>query len=430
MKSYSKSLALLQQVENLVPGASQTFSKSSLLYPRGHSPHVLERGQGSRAWDVDGNEYVDIIAGLLAILLGYCDAEVDHAITEQLKKGISFSLSTRLEAELAEQIIDILPSAEMVRFAKNGSDVTSAAVRIARAATGRERIIITGYHGWHDWYVGSTSRDRGVPGATSQLTHAVAFNDLDAMQQVIAQYPGEIAAIVMEPVYAEQPDAGYLQAARELCNKNGIVLVFDEIITGFRVHLGGAQSHYDVTPDLTCLGKALGNGMPVAVLTGSRSLMQEFEKVFVSGTFAGETLSLAAALAVIEKLRAEPVIASLWRNGEFMKSGMDEILRRHGLASSIHLRGLPPMQSLQFTPSEHASAAEIQTLLVIQMLERGVLTMGALNQMYAHDDADLAHVLSALDESCAVIKHEIQSPGLEARLACPLIQPVFQVRKS
>ncbi len=430
MKSYSKSLALLQRVESLVPGASQTFSKSSLLYPRGRSPHFLDRGQGSRAWDVDGNEYVDMMAGLLALVLGYCDPEVDQAIHGQLKKGISFSLSTELEAALAEQIIDILPSAEMVRFAKNGSDVTSAAVRIARAATGRERIVITGYHGWHDWYVGTTSRDRGVPGATAQLTHAVAFNDLEAMQQVIARYPDEIAAIMMEPVYAEQPGDGYLQAVRELCDENGIVLVFDEIITGFRVQLGGAQSHYDVHPDLTCLGKALGNGMPIAVLTGRQGLMQEFEKVFVSGTFAGETLSLAAALAVIKKLREEPVIATLWQNGDFLKSGMNEILQRHGLASIIHLRGLSPMQSLQFIASEHATAAEIQTLYVIQMLERGVLTMGALNQMYAHDDADLAHVLSAFDESCAVIRQEIQSPGLEQRLACPLIQPVFQVRSS
>ena len=419
----------MQRAEQLIPGASQTFSKSSLLYPKGHAPHFLERGQGSHVWDVDGNEYVDMMAALLSVVLGYCDKDVDQAIQTQLKRGISFSLSSNLEAQLAEQIVRLIPSAEMVRFAKNGSDVTSAAVRIARAATGRERVISTGYHGWHDWYVGTTSRNRGVPAATAQLTHALAFNDLSAMRDLTDKYPNEIAAVIMEPVYAEQPAEGYLSGVRKLCDEKGIVLVFDEIITGCRVHIGGAQSHYEVIPDLTCLGKAMGNGMPISVLTGKQSLMQEFDKVFVSGTFAGETLSLAAALAVLEKIEREPVIASLWQQGEAMKAGISEIIERHELSSTINLRGLPPMQSLQFHQSQHASAAEIQTLFVINMLQQGVLTMGALNQMYAHDEDDLSLMLKAFDSTCALIESEIQTPGLASRLDCPLVQPVFQVRK-
>ncbi|MEX2525585.1 MAG: aminotransferase class III-fold pyridoxal phosphate-dependent enzyme [Gammaproteobacteria bacterium] len=428
-KRYAASRDWLAKVEALIPGGTQTFSKGPLLFPRGRAPHFLQQGRGGRVRDIDGNEYVDVMAALLAVILGYRDPDVDAAIRSQLQHGISFSLATQLEGELAERLIDIIPCADMVRFGKNGSDATAAAVRVARAATGRERVITTGYHGWQDWYIGATTRHKGVPECVRGLTHRAPFNDLEAMRGLFDQYPDEIAAVMIEPVHTEEPRTGYLQGLRDLTREQGAVLVFDEIITACRIHTGGAQAHYGVTPDLTCLGKALGNGMPLSVIAGRRELMREFDDIFISGTFGGEALSLAAALAVLEKMQCEPVIDTLWRSGRRLREGLQRSITGHGIDNVMAIAGLPPMQSLTFRDHAHASRQAVQTLYAVSMLEQGVLTTGAFNLMYAHDNADIDGVLAAFDRTCARIAEEIAQPGLADRLGCPLIQPVFRVRE-
>lgn len=425
---YTASREWLARAESLIPGGTQTFSKGPLLFPRGRAPHFLQDGSGGRVRDIDGNEYVDVMAALLAVILGYRDADVDVAIRSQLDRGISFSLASRLECELAERLVALIPCAEMVRFGKNGSDATAAAVRVARAATGRERVITTGYHGWQDWYIGATTRHKGVPGCVRELTHRVPFNDLEAVREIFDQYPDDIAAVMIEPVNTEEPAEGYLQGLRDLTRQKGAVLVFDEIITACRIHLGGAQAWYGVTPDLTCLGKALGNGMPLSVVAGRRDLMREFDEIFISGTFGGETLSLAAALAVLDKMEREPVIETLWDTGRRLRQGLEECLTSRGLESAMELKGLPPMQSVTFNNHPNAGRAAIQTLYVITMLEQGVLTTGAFNLMYAHDEDDINLVLAAFDHTCALIAAELEEPGLAERLGCPLIEPVFRVR--
>ena len=254
-------------------------------------------------------------SALLPNVLGYSDPDVDLAIRRQLTRGISFSLPTTLETELAERLVKHIPCADMVRFGKNGTDATSAAVRLARAATKRDRLILLGYHGWQDWYIGVTTRNLGVPASVSALSHLAPYGDLQAIEDLFAKHPGEFAAVMLEPMNTVEPAPGYLKGLKELVHRHGALLIFDEIITGFRWAIGGAQARYGVTPDLACFGKAMGNGMPISAVVGRADIMRLMEDIFYSGTFGGETLSLAAAIATIDKIEREAVIDRLWATG-------------------------------------------------------------------------------------------------------------------
>ena len=223
----------------------------------------LTHGQGARVWDVDGNEYVDLVSALMPVVLGYNDPDVNYAVRNQLDKGVIFSLATELEAQLSEKLVEVIPCAEKVRFGKNGSDVTTAAIRVARAYTGRDKVIVCGYHGWQDWYIGSTTRNKGVPEAVQGLTYKVPYNDLDAVENLLKENPDQFAALIMEPMNVAEPAPNYLNDLKALLHKHGALLIFDEVITGFRFSIGGAQELFGVTPDLASFGKAMGNGMPI-----------------------------------------------------------------------------------------------------------------------------------------------------------------------
>jgi glutamate-1-semialdehyde 2,1-aminomutase len=425
---YAASQALAARAERTIPLASQTFSKSRIQYPEGAAPLFVTHGQGGRVWDVDGNEYVDLVCGLLPVVLGYRDPDVDQAIRDQLADGISFSLGTVLEAELAERLVELIPCAEQVRFGKNGTDATSAAVRLARAATGRDRILVCGYHGWQDWYIGATTRNKGVPDAVRSLTTMVPYNDLDAVRRALDAHPGETAALVLEPMNATEPYPGYLEELKALLHARGALLVFDEVITGFRYALGGAQALFGVTPDLASFGKAMGNGMPISAVVGRADLMREMEEIFFSGTFGGEALSLAAAIAVIDKMRREPVIETLWRTGGVLAEGVGARIARHGLTELFGLVGKAPWMIL--TTRDHPAARKeaSKTLLVTELLARGVLLLGSHNVCYAHDGVDVARVFAAYDAALARVAEELATGSLEARLGRPAIEPVFRVR--
>ncbi|MDD2859397.1 MAG: aminotransferase class III-fold pyridoxal phosphate-dependent enzyme, partial [Candidatus Nanopelagicales bacterium] len=287
IERYQRSLVQLAAAERVIPLGAQTFSKSRTQYPVGAAPLFAQRARGSRMWDVDGHEYVDLVSSLGAVVLGYGDEEIAEAVVRQLADGVTLSLSHPLEEQVAAQLVDLIPCAEMVRFAKNGTDATSAAIRLARAATGRDHVIACGYHGWQDWFIGSTTRHLGVPDATRALTHAVPYNDITAIERVIAEVPSGIAALIMEPMTSSFPDAGYLEAVRELTTRHGIVLVFDEMLTGFRLAPGGAQELFGVTPDLAAFGKGLANGFPLSAIVGRRDLMMLMESIFFSGTYGG-----------------------------------------------------------------------------------------------------------------------------------------------
>ena len=423
-RSYKASEKLLDRARAVIPLGSQTFSKSFTQYPR-EAPMFLAGGEGARVWDVDGNSYVDLVSGLLPVVLGYRDPDVDEAIRKQLCNGISFSLATGLEVELAERLIELIPCAEMVRFGKNGTDATSAAVRLSRAFTGRDRVAVCGYHGWQDWYIGVTTRNKGVPSRVSDLTHNFPYNDLDALAELLAGHPGEFAAVIMEPINVSEPAPGYLESVKKLVQEHGALFVFDEIITGFRISLGGAQDHFGVTPDLACFGKGMGNGMPISAIVGRADVMQEMEEVFFSGTFGGETLSLAAAIATIDKMRREPVIEHLWNTGAALAAGAEERIAKHGLEDVIKLNGLAPWKVFGLEGRPDSSTNAIRTVFIREMLRNGVLVNGSHNVSYAHGPNEMQEIFAAYDQTLAVLAEELATGDLDKRLGNNIIRPVF-----
>lgn len=427
-RSFLRSQELIRRAEQVIPLGSQTFSKSRLQYPPGAAPLFATHGDGGRIFDVDGNQYVDLVSALLPVVLGYRDRDVDSAIRRQLTRGISLSLPSELETELAERLRRHIPCAEMVRFGKNGTDATSAAIRLARAATRRDRVMALGYHGWQDWYIGATTRNLGVPAAVTALTHLAPYGDLAAADKLLKEHPGEFAAVILEPAGATEPPPGYLQGLLELTHKHGALLVFDEIITGFRWALGGAQARYGVTPDLACFGKAMGNGMPISAVVGRASVMRLMEMVFYSGTFGGETLSLAAAIATIDKIERRDVTGQLWRTGAELMAGARQRIAAAGLENVIGLLGSAPWAILSFKDHPAASRDAIKTLFLTEMIQAGVLVNASHNVCFAHTPEDVSQVLAAYDRALPAVREALAQGDLERRLQDRIIRPVFAVR--
>ena len=427
---FEKSQETLTRALKSVPLGSQTFSKSFQQLPEGHTPLFLDRGNGGRAWDIDGNEYVDMICGLLPVVLGYRDPDVDNAIKAQLEKGISFSLATELEYTVAEKLIEIIPCAEMVRYGKNGTDATSAAIRLARAHTNKDHIIAIGYHGWQDWYIGATVRNLGIPEAVRGLTHKLMYNDLDAIEEVFKNHKDNVAAIIMEPMNVVEPAPGYLQTVKDIAHKNGAILIYDEVITGFRFSNGGAQEYFGVTPDLACFGKAMGNGMPISAITGRADIMNLMNEIFYSSTFAGEALSLAAANAVIDKFRVQPVIETIDKTGTKLTKAVEQKAKDFGLDNVFKLSGHPSWKIFQFFDHKNGSKEAIKTLMAKELISHGVLATVSHNICFAHNDEDIEQILKAYDHAFEVVEKALEKPALDERINMNLIRPVFAVRQA
>ncbi|MEW6165099.1 MAG: aminotransferase class III-fold pyridoxal phosphate-dependent enzyme [Pseudomonadota bacterium] len=428
MSRYAHSEQLLERALRTIPLGSQTFSKSKTQYPMGVSPFFIQRGRGSHVWDADNNEYIDFINSLAAITLGYCDPDVDVAVRRQLEDGVIFSLPHPLEMEVAERLVKLVPCAEMVRFGKNGSDATAGAIRLARAFTERDHVAVCGYHGWQDWYIGTTARNRGVPQATRDLSHTWAYNDTESLDKLFRDYPGQIAAVILEPMNVAEPLPGFLESVQALARKHGALLVFDETVTGFRYAIGGAQQHFGVTPDLATFGKGLANGYPVSAVAGRADVMKLMEEVFFSFTFGGETLSLAAALATMEKLEREPVTETLYRQGRKILARLDTLITEAGAAGFLGVAGNPTWSFLLIKDAAPYSQWQIKTLFLQEMFARGILTIGSHNMSYSHSDADLDKLLSAYGEVIPLLTEAVRHKKLEALLRCEPLQPLFKVR--
>lgn len=425
---YKNSEALLERALRTIPLGSQTFSKSKTQYPFGVSPYFITRARGSRVWDADGNEYIDFINSLAAITLGYADPDVDAAVRAQLEAGVIFSLPHPIEMQVAEKIVAMVPCAEMVRFGKNGSDATAGAIRLARAYTGRDRVAVCGYHGWQDWYIGSTARNRGVPRAVRELTHIFPYNDLPALDTLLKTRAGEFAAVILEPMNAVRPAPGYLEELKELTHRHGALLVFDETITGFRYAKGGAQEFFGVTPDLATFGKGLANGYPLSAVAGRAELMCLMEDIFFSFTFGGETLSLAASLAALTKLETAPVIETFWNQGGKIMNGLAGLIDKHGLAGVCAVSGNAPWTFFVISDAPPYTSWQLKTLYLQEMFARGILTLGSHNMSYAHSDADVEQLLDAYDEVLALLKEVIGHRSLARHLKCQPLEPLFKVR--
>lgn len=426
--SYKNSEAMLERALKSIPLGTQTFSKSKTQYPLGVSPFYIQKAKGSRVWDIDGNEYIDFICGLGAISLGYNDEDVMNAVSAQLEEGTIFSLPHQIEVLVAEKVKEIVPCAEMVRFGKNGSDATAGAVRVSRAFTGRDYVVVCGYHGWQDWYIGSTPRNLGVPKATQDLTLKFEYNNIESLEKLFKEYPDKIACVVMEAMNFEWPEQGFLQAVKDVCHKHGALFVIDEMVTGFRYANGGAQEYFEVIPDLATLGKGLANGYPISMVCGRTDVMKLFEDCFFSFTFGGETLSLAATLATMTKYQTHPVVETMTKNGQKILDGVNELIKKYDISDIFQIGGHPAWTILSIKDSGKYSLWEIKTLYMQEMMKRGILTLGTHETTYAHTDEDINYLIKCYDEVFPIIKDSIEKENLIQMLECKPLVPLFKVR--
>ena len=424
--NFNKSEQLLDRALKSIPLASQTFSKSLTQYPRGVSPFFIEKGKGAKVWDVDGNEYIDFVNSLLSVTLGYCDIDVDKAVQEQMRNGVIFSLPHKLEMKVAEKLIEVIPCAEKVRFGKNGTDATSAAIRVSRAYTGKECVAVCGYHGWQDWYIGSTTRDLGVPNCVKGLTHKFEYNNIESLEEIFQEQ--ELACVIMEPMNAEYPKDNFLEKVKELAHKNNALLIFDEMITGFRYSTGGAQELFGVTPDLATFGKGMANGYPLSVVVGSNEIMQKMEDIFFSGTFGGESLSLAAANSVIDKYKKHDITGHFKEIGSYLIKQLQKLIDSEGISDIFSIAGHPSWSFLQIKQQDSYTTFEIKTLFLQEVFKRGILTLGSHNISFSHTKEDIDKLISVYSEVLPLIKQSIDDGNLIEQLNCKPLQPLFQVR--
>ncbi len=427
MRKFTKSEAHLIRAEHTIPLGSQTFSKSRTQYPVGISPLYIKKAKGCEVWDVDGNKYVDLVSSLASVTLGYGDSRVNRVVRKQLKKGVTFSLPGILEAEVAEMICNLVPSAEMVRFGKNGTDATTAAVRLARAYTGKDRIVVCGYHGWQDWYIGSTTRNKGVPQTTSELTEVFKYNDLQSLRKILSER-NDVACVVMEPMNLNFPNPGFLEGVRELTKAHGVVLVFDETITGFRFSEGGAQELFNVIPDLSTFGKGIANGFPLSVVTGKREIMMEMEEIFFSGTFGGELLSLAAAKAVLQLHINQEVVPQLREIGTDLKERVSLAISQTNTDQLLSLSGDPTWVFLSWQGSENYSPEILKTYFLQEMFQLGVLILGTHNVNLAHTPKQLKKLEESYLTTLSSISKGVSQDNLESKIRVSPLKPLFKVR--
>ncbi len=414
--------------QKVIPGCAQTFSKGYTQYVQGVAPIFLKKGKGCRVWDVDGNEFIDLVQGLLPNILGYAHAEVNAAVAAQLSEGHSFTLPHPIEVELAERLVRLIPCAEMVRFGKNGSDATAGAVRAARAFTGRDLIACCGYHGWQDWYIGSTTRNAGVPQAVQNLTYTFPYNDLPALEKLLTEHPGEFAAIIMEPVNFVEPEPDYLTGVKKLAHKHGALLIFDEICTGFHLGLGGAQRRYGVTPDLACFGKAMGNGFPISCIVGRADIMKIFEEIFFSFTFAGDVASMAAAMQVIDILEQTDVLVQMESCGRVLQEGFRALAIAAGLGHRFACVGHPTWSLIKFLDEEGKDCLLGKSLFQQEVIKRGVLILATHNMTAAHDMGIVEQILEVYAAVFKTLAGWLNAKEPSRFLEGTMIQPIFRVR--
>ena len=423
----TRSNALYARAREIVPAGTQTFSKGVSQFVEGFAPKFLRRGRGSRVWDVDGNEYLDYIMACHPLILGYADPDVNAAVIEQLDQGSTFSQMHPLEVEVTEMLIDAVPCAEAARFGKNGADATTVAVRVARAVTGRDHVAYCGYHGWHDWYIANTDLNSGIPKFNQELAHSFAFNDLDSLERIFAAHPRQVACVIMEPLTILEPKDDFLVEVKKLAHHHGALLIFDEIITGFRFAFGGAQELTGVVPDLACYAKAISNGIPLSAVVGRKDYMFALEKTFFSFTYGGDCIGLAAAKACIPKLKRERVSEHLWRVGAVLKDGYNKLAEQYGLADFTQCIGYPCRTIVSFDGRGRFDELEMKSYFQQELIRRGILWTAYHALCWSHSDSDIAYTLNAYEDVLKLFKKAVDSnASLRPLIEGEPVKPVFR----
>ena len=403
-----------KNARNIIPHQTGTFSRAASAYVEGVYPSYIKSGNGSHFTDVDGNEYIDYFMGLGPITLGYNYEPVNKAIISQLKEGILFSLPHPIEVELSEKISQIIPHAEMVKFEKSGSNAVTAAVRAARAFTKRDKIAYCGSGGvWHDWQAAMVSRDEGVPKFNSELIKIFEYNDYEGLEQIFEDNKNEIATIVLEPTMYEKPQNNFLNKVRQIANQNDSLLILDEIVTGFRFDLGGAQKYFNIKGDLVCFGKGMGNGLPISSITGPTEFMKTFDRLWVSSTNNSENISLAGTNAVIKEMKEKNTIAHCWDTGKKLFEGWNKTVKKFDLDAKMY--GYPIRMHLQCFDSNKIESISMKSILLQEMVKKGIFmsVLGATFICYSHSEEDVKNTLSALENACEFVTKNVKNSNYD-----------------
>lgn len=406
-----KSEELYAEALDLIPGGILGIRRPYNFVP-GEYPIFMVSGKGGRITDVDGNEYIDLLCSYGPIILGHREEEVDNAVIEQIRqRGFCFNLTQSMQNQLAAKMRELIPCAEMSIFVKTGSDATTAAVRIARGHTGKLKVLRCGYHGWHDWCVEVKG---GIPQKLWEDVYEFHYNDLDSLEKLLRDHKGNVAAIVITPVGhplahpVEAPQPGFLEGVRQLATAHEAVLIFDEIRTGFRVSLGGAQARYGVTPDLATFGKAMANGYPISAVVGKREVMNAVEsKVFISSTFFPNSLEMVAALKTIEIIEREQALDKLWARGQKLLDRLGEVIAASGVPCT--LSGIPPMPFITFDTDPEKKYKDRRTLFYTEVIRRGVFLQPYHHGYicYRHTEEELNTVVGAVEEALAKVRRKV-----------------------
>ena len=434
----ARSNALYARALELIPGGTQLVSRRPTRFAHGVSPVFAVRGQGARIWDVDGNEYIDWATGILAIILGYCDPVVDQAVIEQIHRGVNFSISTEVELELAEELVRTIPCAEMVRYTKGGGDACTVAVRIARGATGRDKILFCGYHGWHDWYLAANLDTAaslnahlfpgiepiGVPKALAGTAFPFPYGDAAALGTLLDDHKGEVAAVMMEPFRSERPPTGYLEEVARLTRAAGAVLIFDEVSTGLRFGMGGAQEFAGVTPDLAVFAKSTSNGYAFGAVVGSRAVMEPAARMFVSSTYWSDAVGIRAALTTIGELRRRNVPAQIAAFGQRMQQEINVLAAATGCP--VKCGGLVQYPQLQFQIEDPQLKAKVVTLYIQEMARRGCHGYASFGLNAAQGEAELQQTTAAAREVFALIAEGLHHHTIDRLLIAQPQQETFR----
>ena len=431
---FSASSLLRRRAHDLIPGGAHTYAKGDDQYPR-LAPGFIRRGEGCHVWDVDGQRYIEFGMGNRAVGLGHAYPRVVDAVRAELANGCNFTRPAAIEVECAEHFLAAIEGADMVKFCKDGSDATSGAVRLARAYTGRDLIVRCEDHPFFstdDWFIGTTQMSAGIPKQVSDLILSFPYNDIEAVRSLFDRHPNAIAALILEPARMDEPAEGYLQSLADVCHANGALLIFDEMITGFRWGRGGAQKTYGVTPDLSCFGKALANGFSVSALAGKREFMRlggihhtDRPRVFLlSTTHGAETHALAAAIATMREYAELPVIETLYRTGSRLRAGFNELIAQHGLEGYVEMMGRPCCLLYAVRDAHMKSSQAFRTLFLQETIKRGIL-MPSLVVSYTHTDEDIDQTLEAIDGALGIYEKAL-CDGVEKYLLGSPSHPVFR----
>lgn len=429
--NFTKSNILRKKASNLIPGGAHTYSKGDDQFPQ-LSPHSIVKGKGARIWDVDNNEFVDWGMGLTSVLLGHAYQPILDTIKLELDNGVNFIRPSFIEAELAELMVEQIPSAQMVKFAKNGSNATTSAVKLARAYTGNEivlRCFDQPFFSIDDWFIGNTDINSGVTKDTKEKTKNFKYNNIDSLKEIIFKYKDDgIACVIMEPASTEEPDSGYLQKVRDICTKENIILIFDEVVSGFRFHPKGAQYLYDVIPDLSTFGKTMANGFSISALVGKKEIMSlgglehKKERVFLlSTTYGGETHHLRAAQKNIEILNQNDyeVTKYIWSVGKKIKDSYNKIVKK------LNINKYTSMQGIDCRPYFYFEDNYMRTLFAQEMIKHGVLIQ-AIMPSYSHRDSEINQTIEAFEKSLKVLSYAIESNKVKELLIGEPVKAVFR----